>query len=521
MRKITVVLIIMIAILLFLAYPPKRNKARPVIKQQKAQVDSSGKLLAIKYCGMCHLFPEPALLDKSTWLSSVLPLMGLRLGIRTNKDPYANLLPAERKIIRQLNTYPEKPLLTKQQWQEIVNYYTKKAPTTLFVPKERSFFMGTQFKEEEIFISDKKYPKTSLIKFDSLSKRLFIGDANNRLYILNTSLKLQSAWFTESAPVDINFSSNEAPLLLTIGTINPSDLKKGRLLSFDTTGINKAKPIINIDQLPRPVQFATGNLNRDGKKDVIVCGFGNHLGALCWYEGFDSNKKHLLTLQPGARKAAIRDMNNDNKPDIVVLMSQAWEEVLIFYNLGNGQFRKEKVLQFPPVYGVNYFELVDFNTDGFYDLLLTNGDNWDLSPIEKPYHGIRIFLNNGKNKFNKKFFFPLPGASKALARDFDMDGDLDIAAAAFYSNEQPPDHNFVYLENEGNLTYKPFIFPKVKGKWLTMEAADLDTDGDIDIVLGLFIHTASELTQLITSGVNSFPQVVVLHNKVNGQFAQN
>lgn len=503
-----------VAILFFILHYQKKHSEHTLIEKQANYSYSEGEHLAKKYCGTCHLFPKPSLLDKRTWQDAVLPNMGLRLGIRKDKDPYADLIPAERKIIRKLNIYPEKPLLSKAQWQKIVSFYKNESPTQLPQYKTGSIAIGTQFKEDMVFVEGRQYPKTSLIKFDTLSKELFIGDANNKLYVLNNDLELQSAWFTESTPVDINFSPNRSPLLLTIGSFEPSDQEKGRLLLFDTTGNSQSKPIINIDKLSRPVQFAIVDLNMDGKKDAVICEFGNNRGELAWYENYDPDKKHILIKQPGSRKVIIRDMNHDDKPDLVVLMSQAREEILIFYNLGKGKFKKEKVLQFPPVYGVNYFELVDFNKDGYLDILLTNGDNWDFSPIEKYYHGIRIFLNNGENTFNKKFFFPLSGVSKAVAGDFDRDGDLDIVSAAFYSKKQSPDHNFIYLENKGNLDFKPFYFPRVKGRWLTMEVADMDGDGLLDIVLGEFIHTAAELTQLITSGVKKFPQVVVLHNQI-------
>ncbi len=42
----------------------------------------SGKQLANMYCKICHEFPEPELLDKDTWINSVLPNMGLRMGIK-------------------------------------------------------------------------------------------------------------------------------------------------------------------------------------------------------------------------------------------------------------------------------------------------------------------------------------------------------------------------------------------------------------------------------------------------------
>ena len=210
----------------------------------------------------------------------------------------------------------------------------------------------------------------------------------------------------------------------------------------------------------------------------------------------------------------IRDFNKDGKPDIMVLMAQAQEHISIYYNEGQGKFSEKKVISLPPVYGASYFELIDFNKDGFQDILLTNGDNWDLSPIRKNYHGIRIYLNDGKDNFKEAWFYPMYGASKALARDFDNDGDLDIAAISFYSDLDKPEQGFIYLTNEGGFNFKAFSTPEAAvGKWLTMEAGDFDRDGDIDLVLGSYFQSVGELTKLIAKGVSTFPQILVLTNK--------
>jgi hypothetical protein len=271
---------------------------------------------------------------------------------------------------------------------------------------------------------------------------------------------------------------------------------------------------VNIRGLPRPVQFASADLNADGKDDAVICGFGNNAGKLAWYDGFEPTKEHVLKAFPGARKVEIADFNRDKKPDIMVLMAQAWEGVSIFYNQGNGRFAEKTVLRFSPLFGSSYMELVDFNKDGFQDILLTNGDNWDYSAINKNYHGLHIYLNDRKDNFKEAWFYPMYGASKAIARDFDNDGDLDIAATAFYANLSQPEQGFVYLANEGGLTFNPFSTPEAaNGKWLTMEAADFDRDGDIDIVLGSYFHTLGEMTQLLFKGITSFPQLLVLENK--------
>ena len=75
----------------------------------------SGEELAKAYCGTCHLFPEPSLLDKITWKDRVLPDMGWRLGIRKDDDdPYAEMEKDEAQLVRALNIFPDKELLAAE-----------------------------------------------------------------------------------------------------------------------------------------------------------------------------------------------------------------------------------------------------------------------------------------------------------------------------------------------------------------------------------------------------------------------
>ena len=207
-------------------------------------------------------------------------------------------------------------------------------------------------------------------------------------------------------------------------------------------------------------------------------------------ENLGNNKyeKHILKDVPGAIKVYIKDVNHDGLPDIWALFAQGEEGIFLFTNKGNGNFDQEEVLRFPPSNGSSYFEFADFNKDGFPDILYTCGDNADYTPVLKPYHGVYIFLNDQTNHFKQKYFFPINGCYKAIARDFDGDGDLDIASIAFSPDYiHQPLESFVYLKNNGNFDFQPYTFPKADiGRWLTMDAGDIDGDGKIDIILGNF-----------------------------------
>ncbi|MEO6931785.1 MAG: VCBS repeat-containing protein, partial [Chitinophagaceae bacterium] len=150
-----------------------------------------------------------------------------------------------------------------------------------------------------------------------------------------------------------------------------------------------------------------------------------------------------------------------------------------------GGYHGEEILRFPSSYGSTSFQFADMNADGYRDIIYTCGDNGDVTTVLKPYHGIYIYLNDGKDYFSQSFFYPMHGCYKAIARDFSRTGRPDLAAIAYFTDSSNPEW-FVYLRNDGGMKFTAFAAPPEVNfdSALTMDAGDFDHDGLIDIVIG-------------------------------------
>jgi FG-GAP-like repeat len=471
----------------------------------------SGKELATLHCGSCHLMPTPDLLDKTTWNKGIFPEMSYYMGIKPASDKFFTMTPDDIMAQVKAGIYPSNPLLAQEDWQKIVDYYTAEAPEKLPQQKPKETVkIGLPFFEVKMLNNTEgALPFVSMIKIDTTNHAFYLAHRNKSfIETYNSAFKKIDSIRVESPVSDIVFKNKEK-YLLQMGIMDPNEAQKGKLSKTTT---NQTSLTTLVDSLQRPVNLAIFDINQDGTDDYLICNYGNLTGKLAWYDG-KTHQETVLKPFPGARNVVVKDMNNDGFLDIVVLMCQAREGVSIFYNKGTSIFEEDIVLQFPPVYGSSYMDLADMNGDGKPDIVYTNGDNADYSMVLKPYHGVRIFINEGSSKespntFKEQFFYPVYGAGKVITADFDKDGDLDMATIAFFPDEkQTPHEGFLFFENKGHNTFKVSTFTNSNnGKWLVMDVGDLDGDGKTDILLGSYVKGKFSPTS------KSIPTIVWLKN---------
>jgi len=419
----------------------------------KSEEYLAGELVAKRVCGSCHQYTPPELLDRLSW---------------------PNVMSAMKVIMKGEGKEP-----SYDDWIDVQRFYLNHAPkvfssTRSKKPAQQDLFNKMNFKSEELFHS-----RSTMLSYDKISRQLAVGQQNGD-YVLYESSGDYSLHSLSNIP--IGFSKN---YILGMGELGPSDDVNGTLYEIKNEEYHSLVSWMN-----RAIYFEHVDLNNNGSEEFVICSFGSPAGGLMTGELVlaysDENEivKTTLDSLPGATMTMIRDLDGDGKLDIVALFSQGNELVKAYYNQGDLKFKSTTLASFPPVYGTNSFDLKDMNSDGHLDLIITNGDNDDYSQTYKSYHGVRVLLNNGNNRFEESYFFNINGASKVLTHDFDKDGDNDFVVLAMY-----PDlfsrawETLHYFENKGKRNFEVTYFESTPSdNWILMEIGDVDQDGDMDIM---------------------------------------
>ncbi|MEL6191619.1 MAG: VCBS repeat-containing protein [Bacteroidota bacterium] len=472
------------------------------------------EMLAKARCGSCHLYPEPSLLPKEKW-DTVLIRMGARMGIPSRYyDPYEKKSMQKVFKLKAANVYPEQPTISEEEWKRINRFFKKIAPKEVIVDRVKDWGTTAHFQPRYPDTGFPGEPSITMVEFDADAKALYVADRNGNFIKLGQNLSTEYKTRFLKPIVDIARIDEQSLYALTIGQLYPDEGTSGAVVSFGEDQPDRQNFLFG--ELPRPVAFLKTDLDSDQQTDLLICSFGNDLGK---FSRFEQNQgafaETVLKGVPGASIVYAEDLDEDAREDLIVLFAQADEGISIFYQKENG-FQEKSVLRFPSIYGSNDFEFLDFDGDGYKDIVLSNGDNGDKSNVLKPYHGIRIFLNDGEYNFSEKYFFPFFGASKVRCRDFDLDGDLDVFAMSFF-----PDFGIegtqalVYLENKGDWQFTPHqVEGAGDGRWMVMDAGDVDQDGDEDIVLGSFTLNSDQISpELMKKWQRENKKVLILENR--------
>ena len=289
--------------------------------------------------------------------------------------------------------------------------------------------------------------------------------------------------------IDIDNDGDPDLMVAVLGLLFPSNDKIGSVIVLENDGSSNFIKHVIIEKTARVSDVRAGDLDQDGDMDLAVAQFGYDDGETRWIENLGDWKfeSHILQHLSGPINVELTDIDKDGDLDIISLVSQEWEEIYLYENLGRGNFKPRLLFgSSNEDFGSSGISLADLDQDGDQDILYTNGDAFDYIPPQgKPWHGVQWLENSGSLKFEFHRIYGFIGAYNARPADMDGDGDLDLyIISAFNLWSNPESMSMIWLENNGNEKFTGHDLTNNPTHLITLEIADFNNDGLMDIVTG-------------------------------------
>jgi hypothetical protein len=472
----------------------------------------AGEELAKLYCATCHMLPPPEAATKANW-AFTLGLMGHYLGVE-DAAFRARYKPEEWREMLDARRVPARPLIARSAYERLRAYYIEAAPERFEPRAPRSRADAAFFTAVEAAYRPEQ-GATTLVRIDPRRRRALLGDAAARLLVtMDARGRTIATASALGSPVDVALGGDDY-LVTNIGILWTTNQRFGSIARVPAAP-SQEPPETVVRELYRPTGGALADLDGDGVDEIVSSQFGNHLGQLSVFRREGSTwQEHVVRVQPGAVHSEIADLDRDGRPDIVTVFAQAEESVHVFWNEGDLRFRDEVVIRNLSSFGSSNVRLADMDGDGALDVVLTAGDNGDLPEVTlKPYHGVRVYRNDGANRFREAFFYPMYGAYNAMAADFDGDGRRDLAVVAYFPDWSAPDvESFTILRQTANMQFTPMRVPSLPlGRYAVMDVGDIDGDGDADVLLGGLYDGLGIASGARWEEVRKGPRAVLLRN---------
>lgn len=361
------------------------------------------------------------------------------------------------------------------------------------------------------------------------------------LHLMGLGAPLLSIAGLASAQTEINFYDVESyPMALAVTDLNGDAAPD--LLAPCRDSFNDVALLVNRgDGTFDPAQFvfsgtspraiATGDLDRDGWMDYVICNQNQQITVfLNAHDGTFVRRVYAVDApRQGGQPRFVKtgDLDGDGDLDLIVPVStqdyyENWWAVTTFSNDGAGNFTQNDVQVIDGLNTVRGFDVGDLDGDGDLDMAM---GVFDYHPCQIPYcyeyhaegQTLAILTNNGLNQPFTISNLDLNSLTDDIAVsdialvDLNGDGQRDIVTRVA-NFEDTVDivalstNTVQVFMNQGGAAFAPAqtIWTQFDTRGHGLAARDLEGDGDIDILLGA------------DSGMNQPAYLFTLLNAGNG-----
>lgn len=273
-------------------------------------------------------------------------------------------------------------------------------------------------------------------------------------------------------------------------------------LNIDTTSF---APRIDSITASRPSGVATGDLNNDGKPDLVISHSISQIISIYANNNAGNSisfkKRMNLALNAGATGVAVEDLDGDGKQDIAACSSTSGR-LFLFRNISTGD-EINFATRIDSVAGATAQGLAigDIDGDGKPDIAVVNSSANTVSIL-------RNTSTIGNLSFASRTIFQLGTQLVPLSLaigDIDGDGKVDVVACNAQAGSISVLRN---TSTSGNLSFAPKADFDAGGFPTGVTLADIDGDGKLDALTVDQSIKLSVIRNTSTSGIVSFANKV-------------
>ncbi|MCI0357257.1 MAG: VCBS repeat-containing protein [Planctomycetaceae bacterium] len=442
------------------------------------------------FCGDCHALPRPESFSRDRWYVEV----------RKGYEFYA----------KSGRTDLDPPPL-----HETLTYFRARSPEELSFPAPNDVAedLPVKFSQEHLYLNSPvnilpEIAHLNWVQLSADSPPVLVACDMRYGHVVAIDVKQQGRAAPRflallrnpcrAEPCDLDADGTTDLVVADLGSFQPAEHDRGRVVWLRRRQDKTEYEVTELQAgLGRVADVRAEDVDGDEKLDLIVAVFGwQQTGGILWLRNISTEadqprfEMQPIDDRPGAIHVPAHDFDGDGRADFMALISQEYEAVDLFINVGGGRFQRRNIWAAPDLtFGFSGIELVDLDRDGDRDILYTNGDAFD-NHIASPWHGVQWLENCGGLAFQYHRLTDMSGAYRALAADFDRDGDEDVLAVVFLPrNVQPASlrgaqqPSIVFLEQATPGQFRRHTLERGSPNYATLAIADFDSDGDPDFAV--------------------------------------